>query len=128
MTDVCEYSTQLPPYHQNPRIHDILHLKCPVIRLVRCQMNHVDTRLDEAIEYCRKRNTLTGRLWRNRWFVISCILLFFLMMGLFVYGTMVGAGMCSGGIWHPSLNAPCPKIFSFLPGINLVRSSPVLTF
>ncbi|KAJ8967262.1 hypothetical protein NQ314_002990 [Rhamnusium bicolor] len=70
-----------------------------------------------------RRNKLTYKLWKNRWMIISIILMIFLMTSLFLYGTMVGAGLCSAASWTHSYNSPCPKTFYFFPGINLARSS-----
>lgn len=121
-------SLQLEPYRKNPKFHEILHIKCPVIKLVHFQMVHVDTRLAETLSECKKRQTLSYKIWKSRWMLTSCLLTVILMGSLFLYGTLVGAGMCSAGQWSPSFNAPCPKTFSFLPGINLAKGPPLLAF
>lgn len=109
------------------RIDEILHIKCPIIRLVECQMNHMESRFSEISTSCRRRNKWTYKLWMQRWLIVSCILMVLLMVLLFLYGTLVGAGMCSAGTWQYSFNSPCPKTFSFLPGFNLA-STHSLTF
>lgn len=122
-----KYEQLLSPYNKS-RIDEILHIKCPIIRLVECQMNHMENRFAELSIHCKRKNSLSYRIWRTRWLIISCVLMILLMISLFLYGTLVGAGMCSAGAWQYSFNSPCPKTFSFLPGLNLARSTPILTF
>lgn len=110
------------------RVNEILHIKCPIIRLVECQMNHMENKFAEITTNCLRKNQLSHKIWRLRWLIISCILMVFLMISLFLYGTLVGAGMCSAGTWQYSSNSPCPKTFSFLPGFNWAKSAHILTF
>lgn len=114
--------------HDKSRIDEILHIKCPIIRLVECQMNHLESKFAELSNHCKRKNKWRYRIWRHRWLITCGILTILLMVSLFLYGTLVGAGMCSAGSWQYSFNSPCPKTFSFLPGLNLVRSSQILTF
>lgn len=122
-----QYDNSLTEVNKS-RIDEILHIKCPIIKLVECQMNHMESTFAELSNHCQRKNKWTYRLWRQRWLFISCILMLLLMTSLFLYGTLVGAGMCSAGAWQYSFNSPCPKTFSFLPGFNLARSSSILTF
>ncbi|KAJ8939765.1 hypothetical protein NQ318_004179, partial [Aromia moschata] len=119
---------QLEPYCKQPRIHEILHIKCPIIRLIKCQMEHMDHRLSQAYDLCQRKKTLSYKLWKHRWMIASLIIVMFLMICLFLYGTVVGAGLCSAASWPQAYNSPCPKIFPFLPGINLAKGSARLPF
>ncbi|KAJ8970988.1 hypothetical protein NQ317_004897 [Molorchus minor] len=123
MTLCLSRGRQLEPYCKQPRVHEILHIKCPIIRLVRCQMAHVECRLTDTIDNCQRRKKLSYKLWKNRWMILSLIFTLLLMISLFLYGTMVGAGLCSSTSWTNSYRPPCSKTLSFLPGINLVESS-----
>nr|CAH7758273.1 unnamed protein product [Callosobruchus chinensis] len=104
-------------YCAQPNIHEIFHIKCPIICLIRCQIAHANDRFTELDENWRKRHTWSYKLWKYRWMLISWLLMSILMVSLFVYGTVVGAGLCANGGWkHSSYNYPCPKRFSF-PGV-----------
>ncbi|KAJ8919246.1 hypothetical protein NQ315_003829 [Exocentrus adspersus] len=118
----------LKPYCKEPRIHEILHIKCPIIGLIRFQMNNMEHRLSESVDICKRKQTWKYKLWKNRWTITSFILMVLLMVSLFLYGTLVGAGLCSASSWNPSYNAPCPKTFTFLPLINMASKTPRLTF
>ncbi|XP_018576357.1 uncharacterized protein LOC108914924 [Anoplophora glabripennis] len=122
MFSTCTESRSSESYYQQPRIHEILHIKCPIIGLVRFQMNNMEYRLSESVDMVQRRKKWTYRLWRNRWTIISFIFMMLLMTSLFLYGTLVGAGLCSAGSWSPSYNSPCPKTFTFFPLLNTATS------
>lgn len=135
-------------YSRQATVHEILHIKCPIIGLIRFQMNNMEHRLSESFDMCQRfellidfnfkplpklvfsfrRKKLSYKLWKNRWTIISFILLMLLMMSLFLYGTLVGAGLCSAGSWGPSYNSPCPKTFTLFPLLNVASKSSRLPF
>ncbi|KAJ8967261.1 hypothetical protein NQ314_002989 [Rhamnusium bicolor] len=53
-TDSLIKCIRLKSYCEQPRIHEILHIKCPIIRLIRCQMDHMDNRLSDAFNICNR--------------------------------------------------------------------------
>ncbi|XP_057671874.1 uncharacterized protein LOC130903665 [Diorhabda carinulata] len=122
------YETSTTPTNTFSRVEKILHCKCPIIGTVRYQMINAEQRIGETLDIIRRRKTFSYRFWKNRWAIISCLLMVLLMVFLFLYGTIVGAGLCSSSSLGISEGPPCTATFAFLRGINLGRTSSVFIF
>lgn len=46
--------SNLEPYSKYPTVHEILHIKCPIIGLVRFQMNNMEHRLSDSVNMCQR--------------------------------------------------------------------------
>ncbi|XP_060523054.1 uncharacterized protein LOC132700019 [Cylas formicarius] len=105
------------PQTKQQDIAQIKHLKCPIIKLIRNQMELAERQFCEAYSRCQKKKSLRYRLWENRWSLLKWIMVLLMMVSLFVYGALIGAGLCACSVARHNL--PCAKTLSFLPGFQI---------
>ncbi|CAG9773953.1 unnamed protein product [Ceutorhynchus assimilis] len=96
---------------------EIRHIKCPIIKLVKRQIENSDNVF--CVRAARNKS-LSQQIWKHRWTIVQWLVVFLVMVCLFFFGAMLGAGICSCNLSQHSL--PCTGMFSFFPGFNIART------
>lgn len=81
----------------NQNISRILHVKCKVIKLVKEQIERIDSNMSQELIDCLN-NSPSRYLWKKKYYILSLLILFLLMWLLLVYGAMIGAALCGGRV------------------------------
>ncbi|ENN71177.1 hypothetical protein D910_06586 [Dendroctonus ponderosae] len=98
---------------------EIRHIKCPIIKLVKRQIESAEQNITNSLGICERKGSWKNKLWRYRWTMLKWLVTLLVMISLFVYGALLGAGLCSCSVSQHSL--PCAGTFSLIPGLNFAK-------
>lgn len=89
--------SQLSSSKLNPNVQRVKHIKCKVIKLVKEQIERIDTNMSQELKDCLN-NSMSHYLWRKRYYILSLMVLFVLVWLVLVYGAMLGAALCGARV------------------------------